>query len=518
MSIARASVGFFGKLPCNGDFLQRRVPQPFLDVWDPWLQDCLHTSRRIGGETWLEGYLTSPLWRFVLAEGACGSGAYAGIVAPSVDRVGRYFPLTIVAQIDVDLCPLDVASACRGWFEAVEDLVVAAMEEPNVDLAWFDSNLEALAPFLDESVPESLPQLRELLERSHFPAQGAAWRTPLSGASGLQNAINAYAYRELSRELRPLSCWWTQGSAATAPSWLCVRGLPPPQSFGALLGGRWSEAGWSDLGELGLWRAAPAPAPTLVARPLAVQPVQDAGAAAPAPLTARATLPDVQATAIELNKAAFVLRPEVGLWGVAAAPDPAGHPAALELIAAALQQIAPASSLTLLVESVRAALTEVHRQLRLFAGRDVQRIDSSANVEVLLIAGAESAVVAAGAVQLFRVRARQLESRGGADGGVAVGAGAGPNSLLELVGASGPADTPLGAAGFRDLHVGYERICRDDQWILCARRVLTSAHQGRLAATAASGLVVDARVIGDVVDPLGLAPAALPVLSLELGE
>jgi type VI secretion system protein ImpM len=488
MSIARASVGFFGKLPCNGDFLQRRVSQPFLDVWDPWLQDCMHTSRRIGGEAWLEAYLTSPLWRFVLAEGACGSGAYAGIIAPSVDRVGRYFPLTIVAQIDVDFCPLDVASACRGWFEAVEELVVAAMEEPNVDLAWFDSNLEALAPFLDESAPESLPQLRELLERSHFPAQGAAWRTPLSGASGLQNAINAYAYRELSRELRPLSCWWTQGSAATAPSWLCVRGLPPPQSFGALLGGRWSEAGWSDLGEV-----------------------------APVALTARATLPDVQATAIELNRAAFVVRPEVGLWGVAAAPDPAGHPAALELIAAALQQIAAAPSLTLLVESVRAALTEVHRQLRLYAGRDVQRIDSSANVEVLLIVGAEAAVVAAGAVQLFRVRARQLESRGGAMDDGAVGGQAAPNSLLALVGASAPEDSPLGAAGFRDLQVGYERICRDDHWILCARPVLTPSHQGRLAATAASGLVVDARVIGDVVDPLGLAPTALPVLSLELG-
>ena len=220
MSVAESSVGFFGKLPCNGDFLQRRMPQAFLDLWDPWLQDCMHTSRVTLGDAWLDSYLTSPLWRFALSEGACGSGAYAGVIAPSVDRVGRYFPLTIVAQVDVDLCPLDVATACRAWFEAVEELVVAAMEEPNIDLAWFDSNLEALAPFLHETAPESLPHLRELLERSRFPAQGEAWRAPLPGAAGLQNAINGFAYRELSRELRPLSCWWTQGSAATAPSWL----------------------------------------------------------------------------------------------------------------------------------------------------------------------------------------------------------------------------------------------------------------------------------------------------------
>ena len=226
MSVARSSVGFFGKLPCNGDFLQRRVPQPFLEPWDAWLQQCMHTSRGVLGEAWLDSYLTSPLWRFVLSDAVCGSGAYAGVVAPSVDRVGRYFPLTIVAQIDIDLCPLDVGTACRAWFEAVEDLVVAAMEEPYIDLSWFDSNLEALATFLDETTPESVPQLRELIDHSGFPGQGAAWRAPLAGASALQGAVNAFAYRELSKELRPLSCWWTQGSAAAAPSWLCARGLP----------------------------------------------------------------------------------------------------------------------------------------------------------------------------------------------------------------------------------------------------------------------------------------------------
>jgi len=96
------AVGFYGKLPCNGDFLQRRVPQEFIDVWDPWLQECIHASREALREDWLNAYLTSPVWRFVLAEGVCGSGAYAGVMLPSVDRVGRYFPLTIVAQLNVD--------------------------------------------------------------------------------------------------------------------------------------------------------------------------------------------------------------------------------------------------------------------------------------------------------------------------------------------------------------------------------------------------------------------------------
>src|SRR5262249_51991550 len=91
------NVGFYGKLPCRGDFLQRRAPQDFVDVWDAWLQEGLHESRQRLQEAWLNTYLTGRVWRFVLSAGVCGSGVYAGVLVPSVDRVGRYFPLTLIA-------------------------------------------------------------------------------------------------------------------------------------------------------------------------------------------------------------------------------------------------------------------------------------------------------------------------------------------------------------------------------------------------------------------------------------
>ncbi len=99
---ASATVGFFGKLPCRGDFVRRRVPDEFVSAWDEWLQQCLTQSREqlvnAWGDRWRDAYLSGPIWRFVLAEGVCGTGAYAGVVMPSVDRVGRCFPLTIVTQ------------------------------------------------------------------------------------------------------------------------------------------------------------------------------------------------------------------------------------------------------------------------------------------------------------------------------------------------------------------------------------------------------------------------------------
>ncbi len=91
-------VGFYGKLPSHGDFLRRRVSDAFVGVWDGWLQECLTASRASLGDRWLDIYLTSPVWRFACAAGVCGRSPVIGVMAPSVDRVGRYFPLTLVAE------------------------------------------------------------------------------------------------------------------------------------------------------------------------------------------------------------------------------------------------------------------------------------------------------------------------------------------------------------------------------------------------------------------------------------
>ena len=92
-------VGFFGKLPSHGDFLRRQVSDAFVGVWDGWLQECLAASRAELGDRWLDVYLTSPVWRFACAAGTCGPAPVVGVMVPSVDRVGRYFPLTLVAEL-----------------------------------------------------------------------------------------------------------------------------------------------------------------------------------------------------------------------------------------------------------------------------------------------------------------------------------------------------------------------------------------------------------------------------------
>ena len=99
------TLGFYGKLASRGDFVSRALPQSFIGPWDSWLAAGLLASQNSLGGDWLNAYLVSPLWRFVLAPGVCGPDAAAGVVMPSIDRVGRYFPLAVVALLDHDTNP-----------------------------------------------------------------------------------------------------------------------------------------------------------------------------------------------------------------------------------------------------------------------------------------------------------------------------------------------------------------------------------------------------------------------------
>jgi type VI secretion system protein ImpM len=138
--------GFYGKLPGEGDFVTRRLPWEFTSAWDDWLQQGMLASRAALGERWLKLYLSAPIWRFQLAPGVCGPLAWRGLFFASVDRVGRYFPLTLAFAGGNQAAPGGVASTLAGdvdgWL-AAEDAGLAGLA-PSLRLDDFDRALQAL--------------------------------------------------------------------------------------------------------------------------------------------------------------------------------------------------------------------------------------------------------------------------------------------------------------------------------------------------------------------------------------
>ena len=235
---AEAAPGYHGKLPAKGDFVTRRLPRGFLDPWDSWLQDAIGGSRTRMGEAWLDAYLTSPIWRFALSPGLCGEVAVAGVVMPSVDRVGRYFPLTIVALLARDADVLAVPVAAAGWFDKAEDLVRSALADA-FDFDGFDAQVAALGalPAAAEAVPADAAAVVE---------NAAGLRVAIPSANAVDQAYRQLVVRSLGACYPQPSLWWTSGSHDIAATFLVCKGLPSAEGFAAFLDGRWSAWGWDE--------------------------------------------------------------------------------------------------------------------------------------------------------------------------------------------------------------------------------------------------------------------------------
>jgi type VI secretion system protein ImpM len=211
-------VGFYGKLACRGDFVSRGLPQSFIQPWDQWLAAGIQASQHALGEQWLEAYLVSPLWRFVLAPGLCGPDAVVGVLMPSIDRVGRYFPLS-VAQVLAPGESLAAAVADRDeWLEAAESVLLATLEA-DATFELFENAVQGLRG------ASPLPRGA----RSQI-AVGGLQRLDATSPEG-----RALALAECACE--GMSLWWGRGSERIAPGLMRCAGLPRSADFaGFLLG------------------------------------------------------------------------------------------------------------------------------------------------------------------------------------------------------------------------------------------------------------------------------------------
>ncbi len=117
--------GFSGKVPARGDFVHGGLPREFNDPWHDWQSTAIAGSRALMGETWLEAFLEAPVWRFLLSPGLCGPRAAIGLIMPSVDKVGRYFPLTFAALTNHAPDP----GIWAGWLDEAENLGRLALDE-----------------------------------------------------------------------------------------------------------------------------------------------------------------------------------------------------------------------------------------------------------------------------------------------------------------------------------------------------------------------------------------------------
>ncbi len=236
------NLGFYGKIPSNGDFVSRHLPRTFVDPWDKWLQQSINSSQQQLGEQWLDRYLIGPIWRFALSAGVCGDNAWLGLVMPSVDSVGRYFPLTLAVPV-TDTCKLlFIADNEESWFAQAEDIALSALDQNN-KLETFTQDIIKL------DVPSHL-SIDSSTQQNEAPepelADSDFWRIAMAESEPISANLNPLMEQFLRQRFPEFTVWWTNGSEHVEASILICNKLPPSQGFSALLTGDWDQWGWQN--------------------------------------------------------------------------------------------------------------------------------------------------------------------------------------------------------------------------------------------------------------------------------
>ncbi|WP_294541209.1 type VI secretion system-associated protein TagF [uncultured Rhodoblastus sp.] len=220
------SPALFGKVRTRRDFIAVATPRRFLSVWEQWLQTSMAASRESLRDGWNDAFLTAPIWRFWLGADICGASAL-GAFMPSMDGVGRYFPLTYVAVAGTEaaLAPPE-ADARSPWFEQVEDFLLATLESRDHD--------DLLHAFENVASPA---ENRRVENRRVTRLDGDADQTPVEGQA-FENSFALARAADAARAASSSTFWWTAGGEGFAPCAISCRRLPSPAVFTAMLTGR----------------------------------------------------------------------------------------------------------------------------------------------------------------------------------------------------------------------------------------------------------------------------------------
>ncbi len=224
------TIGYSGKIPSKGDFVQSDFNHDFLKHWNEWLQAVIAVSKEQLGKNWINCYLTSPIWHFSLSPGVCCESSVMGTLIPSVDLVGRHFPFTIAIEHN--------NSAVAAWFENdwteyAEPIILEVLED-HFDLnIWFEK-LRLNVPNL--SVNETTFYNHESSDKIK-----KAWVVQGSMSPDVLDLL----HREYSQNYGAYSIWWTLGSELIEPCFIITDGLPQVSQFVSMLNGEWQTYSWN---------------------------------------------------------------------------------------------------------------------------------------------------------------------------------------------------------------------------------------------------------------------------------
>lgn len=227
--------GWYGKLSTLGDFAHRRLPAEFIQIGDVWLSHAMAASHQQLGDRWLDVYLSAPVMRFAWAPGvADATHWWFGLLMPSCDNVGRYFPLLIAhrrTRPPLDRIALD---HLESWFDHLAEAAAHTLGD--------QASIESFEQALSDAPPWPTPSARtwtspRLMPESPSASTSITERYQLGRHATLNQWLYAMAIDDLHVRFSGCSIWWRRSAAGQESIASVVRGLPDATAFAQMLSG-----------------------------------------------------------------------------------------------------------------------------------------------------------------------------------------------------------------------------------------------------------------------------------------
>jgi hypothetical protein len=170
------------------------------------------------------------MWRFAIGRDVCGPAACIGLLVPSVDKIGRYFPLTFAMPLRDPGVTLACVFGSYTWYAELEHIALAALST--------DFSVEALENTLAENAfsPERVKHSLSPELAAWLAAPGAApFECRFNAVDALSPATRDSADVLRLSQLDARSVWWCVEHLSGPTELHCVHRLPDGDRYTRML-------------------------------------------------------------------------------------------------------------------------------------------------------------------------------------------------------------------------------------------------------------------------------------------
>lgn len=168
MKTITEQLGWFGKLPCVGDFCSHNMPAGLLETLDQWLSSAIQEGQTMHGKAWINAYFQMPVHGFVWGSQVTPhllNEAAIGVMMPSVDKASRAFPFVLLQKLHSNSVANLAFESISLWFHQAHALCADALNE-DWCLNKFESESESLSISIEGSPNKNFIQLSDA--QSHW--------------------------------------------------------------------------------------------------------------------------------------------------------------------------------------------------------------------------------------------------------------------------------------------------------------------------------------------------------------